>query len=463
MSDSVTITIADKIYIPIPTGRANSELQKGLDLLMYDNPEYFQRMNMGLSTFRTPKKIKTYYLDRETQSIIVYRGEYKKIFPYVANHEFSIHHPKHTAINYKYNNPDFNLDELQQEAVNVLASKKQGIIHAVTSAGKTLIILNAICQLNTRALIIVNRKILMEQFKEDIEKYIFDKDGNHVKPAIIGDGKFELGNITIALEKTLYKHLSDIKGYFGVVFLDECHLTPAKTMLEIVNSINSEYRFGVTGTLKRKDQKDFLIYSTFGQVIYAIKKEQLIEMGRIVPVETHIIESETRFDYHDAVGKIGVTRAHQLLEQTVQLDPSRNDLILKTLIGLKGKTIVLSRLVDPCFTLSTLLEKTYGIKSGIITGRNSKEALKFYHEMKHGDLQIIFATVGCLSTGVSISDLQNIILISPIYNNELLIHQIRGRLMRAHHSKTVGHLYFIYDPYIFEPYKLKKFLEIMNH
>ena len=83
--------------------------------------------------------------------------------------------------------------------------------------------------------------------------------------------------------------------------------------------------------------------------------------------------------------------------------------------------------------------------------------------MKHGDLQIIFATVGCLSTGVSISDLQNIILISPIYNNELLIHQIRGRLMRAHESKSSGHLYFIYDPYIFEEYKLRKFLEIMNH
>lgn len=463
MPDSVTIKIADKIYIPIPTGQANQQLQRGLDLLVYDNPEYFQRMNMGLSTFRTPKKIKSYYLDRELQSIVVYRGEYKKLFPYVSSHSFLVEHPTHVRINYFYRNDDFDLDILQKEAVVKIKEQKQGIIHAVTSAGKTLIILNAICQLNTRALIIVNRKILLEQFREDIEKYIFDKDGNHVKPAIIGDGKLELGDITIALEKTLYKHLNEIKDYFGVVLLDECHLTPAKTMLEIVNSINSEYRFGMTGTLKRKDQKDFLIYSTFGQVIYTIKKEQLIEMGRIVPVETHILESETRFDYHDAVGKVGVTRAHQLLEQTVQLDSSRNDMILKKLITLPGKTIVLSRLVDPCFSLSTLLEKTYGVKSGIITGKNSKEALKFYHEMKHGDLQIIFATVGCLSTGVSISDLQNIILISPIYNNELLIHQIRGRLMRAHESKSSGHLYFIYDPYIFEEYKLRKFLEIMNH
>ena len=189
MPDSVTIKIADKIYIPIPTGQANQQLQRGLDLLVYDNPEYFQRMNMGLSTFRTPKKIKSYYLDRELQSIVVYRGEYKKLFPYVSSHSFLVEHPTHVRINYFYRNDDFDLDILQKEAVVKIKEQKQGIIHAVTSAGKTLIILNAICQLNTRALIIVNRKILLEQFREDIEKYIFDKDGNHVKPAIIGDGK----------------------------------------------------------------------------------------------------------------------------------------------------------------------------------------------------------------------------------------------------------------------------------
>jgi superfamily II DNA or RNA helicase len=462
LNDRVTITIADKLYIPIPNGINNTKLQRGLDLLVYDNPEYFQRMNMGLSTRFTPKTIKTYWLDRDTRSIVVLRGEYQKLLPYISDHNFKINHPPHSPINITYHNPEFELDTLQQEAVNKIVAAKQGIIHAVTSAGKTLIILKAISKLNTRALIVVNRKILMQQFQEDIEKYLTDDSGRPVKPSKISDGMVEVGNITLAIDKTLYRHLGTLKDKFGVVFVDECHLTPAKTMLEIVNNLNTEFRYGVTGTLKRKDQKDFLIYSTFGKVLYTINKDQLIAMGRIVPVETTIVTSNTKFNFSEIMGQVGVTKAYQLLEQSLQLDEERNDIILHTLKNISGKTIVLSRLVDPCYKLSTALQEKYNIKSGIITGKNSKESLESYNQMKHGDLQIIFATVGCVSTGVSISDLHNIILISPIYNNELLIHQIRGRLMRAHESKTKGNLYFIYDQYIFEEYKLQRFLNIMN-
>jgi superfamily II DNA or RNA helicase len=76
------------------------------------------------------------------------------------------------------------------------------------------------------------------------------------------------------------------------------------------------------------------------------------------------------------------------------------------------------------------MKEEYGIDSGIITGRKSDEAVEAYNKMKHGDLRLIFATVGCVSTGISISDLDNLVLISPIYTNTLLLHQIRGRLMR---------------------------------
>lgn len=130
--------------------------------------------------------------------------------------------------------------------------------------------------------------------------------------------------------------------------------------------------------------------------------------------------------------------------------------------GLKGKTIVLCRYVEPCQTLQDRLEKEFGIKAGIITGKDSKQALESYEAMKHADMKVIFATIGCVSTGVSISDLDNIVLISPLYTNELLLHQIRGRLMRKSDGKEFGTLYYIYDAYIFPEWKLKKFIKIMQ-
>lgn len=454
--------IKDKIYIdlskePVPIP------QDILKLLTYKNPDYYQKMNMGLSVWNIDKDVKTYEL--KDRMFTVLRGEFSKIRPYVKS-DIVTDHPKFEPVDLEYVNNDFDLDEYQEGAVQAILSRKQGVIHAVTSAGKSLIILKAICEKKLPALIVVHRKILMQQFLEDIEKYVRTKDGKRIAPNIISGGSKHSDTpspITISIDKSLSIHLEKYKEKFGVVFQDECHLAPADNMLKLINSLNSEFRFGVSGTLKRKDQKEFLIFATFGGVIYKITKEQLLAMKRVVPVEIVITESQTQFDYEGAIEEYGVTKAYQLMEKTLSLCPDRNERIVDLIAGIKNqKTIVLSKLVQPCYELQKKLLDKHGIKSGVLTGRNSKEALESYEQMKHKNLEVIFATIGCVSTGVSISDLDNIVLISPLYTNELLLHQIRGRLMRISPGKTKGTLYYVYDPYIFPQKKLNKFLSIMD-
>ena len=425
---------------------------------------------MGISVYGVPKEIKTYEI--KDRVLEIPRGEVLKIKPhFITPYQPEFDHPDH-PINLQYINNDFELDQHQGGAVAAMKQYRQGIVHAVTSAGKSLIILKGIVEVGQKALIIVHRKVLMEQFLEDIDKYIRDEKGNKIQPGIIGNGKYTIGDITIGIDKSLTKHLPAIREEFGMVVLDECHLCPAKTISHLINSINSRSRFGLSGTLKRKDQKEFLIYSTFGQVVYTIGKDILLEAGRVVPVIPKVIESETRFDWDHVVtaltdqgDKNPTMKARHLQEQTIAHDPVRNDMILdqvKRLYDQGGKTIVLSRYVAPCLELQERLQERFSIESGVITGKDSKGAVESYQDMKHGDSKVIFATVGCVSTGVSISDLDDIVLISPIYNNELLIHQIRGRLMRTAKGKTHGTLWFVYDQYIFDSRKLKKFLSIMN-
>lgn len=450
--------ISDKIYIDLDK-EPEPVLAEVLDLLRYKNPDYYQKMNMGLSVWGVPKELKTFTLKDRTLEVL--RGEFNKIRPYVKS-EIITNYPNYEPINLQYVNNEFELDEFQENAVEAIQSRKQGIVHAVTSAGKSLIIIKAICARNVPALIVVHRKILMDQFLNDIKKYVRTNTGEEIKTGIIGNGQNSLGPITVAIDKSLNNHIEDFKEKFGIVFLDECHLAPARTMSELINRLNSKYRFGVSGTLKRKDQKEFLIYATFGQVICTIKKEELLALGRVVPVEIKIIESETKFDYDGAIEKFGVTQAYQLMEKTLSLDPGRNEMILRLVSRLPGKTMILSKLVAPCYALQESLRQGFGVESGVITGKNSKEALESYKSMKFSDLKVIFATIGCVSTGVSISDLDNIVLISPLYTNELLLHQIRGRLMRASLGKTKGTLYYVYDPYIIPQRKLDNFLKIMN-
>lgn len=459
--------VKDKIYIDLDTEYVNDAI---FSLLTYENPEYFQKMNMGLSVWNVPETIKTWQLQgRELQ---IMRGEALKIKPYFGNSWSPQFDHKDHPVNLRYVNNDIQLDHHQEGAVAAMKQYRQGIIHAVTSAGKSWIICKAIAEIGQRTLIVVHRKILMEQLLEDIDKYIRDEYGNKIKPGIIGGGKNTIGPITIGIDKSIAKNLESYREEFGTVILDECHLAPATTISAIINGINSRNRYGLTGTLRRKDQKEFLIYSTFGQIIFTIGKDDLLAMGRVVPVEPKILVSDTKFDWDHVVTALAeqgeknpTMRARHLQEQTIAVDPVRNSMILdqvKRLYDTGEKTIVLSRYVQPCYDLQNELQARFGIESGVITGKDAKEAVASYQEMKQGDSKVIFATIGCVSTGVSISDLKNVVLISPMYTNELLLHQIRGRLMRMAEGKTHGTLYYVYDQYIFSERKLKKFLQILQ-
>lgn len=459
--------ISDKIYIDCSKEPLNDSI---LAHLTYKNPEYYAKMNMGLPVRHIPKEIKSYTYDQKTRVLAIPRGEAIKLRPFIGNFEYNFSHPEFPE-NLQYINNDFELDEYQTGAIKAMTvdGYRQGIIHAVTSAGKSHMILKTIVDLKQRGVVVVHRKLLMKQLLEDIDKYIRDEKGNKITVGIIGDGKLSVGPITIALDKTLAKNIDRFRSEFGVAILDECHICPANTIFELLNSINTKYRFGFSGTLKRKDQKDFLIYSTFGTVIYSITKDQLLDKERIVPVEVKVVETETRFNWDQVVEglteaghKNPTTKARDLQNKTIAGDPQRHRIILNYVRSLQGKTIILSNFVDPCYFLQKMLLENYGIPSGVITGTDSKEAAASYEGMKHGDLQIIFATVGCVSTGISISDLDHIVLISPIYTNEALLHQIRGRLMRMAEGKIKGTLHFLWDKHIFGEYKLNQMLRIMR-
>lgn len=459
--------ITDRIYIDTSKERVDPAV---LAMLKYDNPDYYMKKNLGLQVRNVPKEIYTYGLTGTTLEIA--RGEAARIRPYIAHLEYGFDHPDH-PVSLRYVNDDFPLDEYQEGAVAKLKASRQGIVHAVTSAGKSLIMVKAICEIGQRALIVVHLKTLMVQILEDIEKYVRDEKGNKIKVGVIGDGKYSVGDITVAIDKSLSKHVHKHAQDFGAVFLDECHICPASTIFELINSINSKHRYGFSGTLKRKDQKEFLIFSTFGPVLFTIGEDQLLGKGRVVPVELEVVPSDTRFDWDSVVEGLAqqevanpTMKARELRNKTIAYDPGRRRVVLDRaakLFGEGGKIIVISPFVEPCYEMQAQLELEYGIKSGIITGRDSKEAIASYEAMKHGnDMRVVFATVQCVSTGVSISDLTDIVLAAPIYTNELLLRQIKGRLMRTFVGKLRGRLHFVWDRFIFPERKLKDLRRIVS-
>ncbi len=447
--------ISDCIYLST-VGKDPEDLTRLKRRLTYANPTFEQTKRLGFSTFSIPRTIQTF---EETEGVLrIMRGEIshvREIFPDDLLEEAGTENP----VKLSYENKDFELDPFQKEAVRAMTTKKQGIIHASTSAGKTHIVLAAAAALGQKTLILVHRKILMEQFVHDIRKYV--KSGVTINIGRIGDGVCKVGpQITVALVQTFEKRMNEIDKDFGVVFLDECHLVAANTFQYIMNHLAAARRYGLTGTMKRKDKKEFLIYATFGRVIATIAKETLLAAGRVTPIELKVHETEFCFDYDKIAEERGVSVAWNETMNALHADVARREFVTDLVTKLDGPVLVLLNRVNAVYDYATAYVSRGFVNHGIITGANSSLGAKVCAQMNDGTLRVVFATVGCVSTGVDIPNLRHVVLATPIFSNEGLIHQIRGRLMRKAEGKEKGLFHFIFDPFVFPRYKLLSFLRL---
>jgi len=476
--------VLNSIIILNTKSKDPSLVKKLISQLTYNNPKYFEASRLGFSTYNIPKTIQTFTFEEETSLLKIQRGEISKILSIFPEEKinisldiFSKH--KQNKEHFIYQNDDFELDSRQRMAVSAIVKKKQGIIHAATSAGKSAIIMAAIAEISEPTLVIVNSKICFEQLYDDAKKWLRDgnakrfdsgSDENPVKTPLLGRiiaGKKTLGKITFALDKSASKFLEkDPRTFdgFNVLIQDECHVSPCTTFQNVINCIPAERRYGLTGTLKRKDGMEFMIYSTFGKVVAKITAKELLDADRVTPVEVKTVPFSGEVD--PAFFDLNPTQKHQAIDKALHENPMRLGVAMIHAVNIvnndpKARVVILSRYVDPCYIIGEEIKRGSGIPVEYVTGRE-KDASAACKRLQDGTSRIMCATIGCFSTGVNIPALTDIVLISPIFTNELLIHQIRGRLMRKYPGKEKGILHFIWDEYVFPSYKLDRFKVIMS-
>lgn len=141
--------------------------------------------------------------------------------------------PQRNPINLRGIEPrDYQIDSARAAVQYV-----RGILDMGTGAGKTEVACAIIQYLGLPTLFIVNKKALLLQTKERFEKRL------GIEVSTFGDGKYELGEITVASIQSLNKYLPDIKkelnNYFQVVFVDECHNVSNNSYLKVLNQRNA--------------------------------------------------------------------------------------------------------------------------------------------------------------------------------------------------------------------------------
>jgi len=279
-----------------------------------------------------------------------------------------------------------------------------------TGWGKTFASLYIASLLGVKTIILVNKESLMEQWREQITKFL------NVSPGII-QGKNVNTNECICIGMiqsiSMRDYPEEIFKDFSFAVYDETHHYCSKVFSSVFYKIGAKYNLGLTATLKRADRLEHTLEWFLGKVAVNV---QLL----IIEPEIHIYNFS---DFSEDVIKYlpnGKVNSPASITSITEIE-CRNNLILKLIkecYTSNRKILVLSDRKAHCDLIFNSLS-SYSV--GLYYGGMKTDDLK-----KSNKCRIIIATYQMASEGYDNPELDTLILASPKGNVE----QAVGRILR---------------------------------
>jgi superfamily II DNA or RNA helicase len=338
----------------------------------------------------------------------------------------------------------------QAAAVAKALSKNRCLLLSPTSSGKSLIAYLIIRMLQdmhkAKTLLVVPTTGLVHQMKDDFEDYSskdtsWDAKSN-IHTVFSGKDKQTDFPVVVSTWQSIYKQPQKYFEQFDAVIIDECHLAQATSIKGILEKMSTtQFRFGMTGTLQDAKCHQWVLEGLLGKTERVITTAELMEKNLIATLDIECI----MLGYPDEIKKAAVKNTYQQeMEFLAQYEP-RNEFIVNLAKTLKGNTLVLFRYVDkhgkPLYNEISKTDKTTHYIAGSVSGEERNDIAKL---VEGSDNNVIVASYGTFSTGMSIRNLHNVIFASP-YKSKIKVLQSIGRGLRKSNTKTLAKLFDIAD------------------
>ena len=304
--------------------------------------------------------------------------------------------------------------EYQKRAISEIHTEllKNGscIACLYTGWGKTFASLYIASLLGVKTIILVNKESLMEQWREQIQKFL------NISPGIIqGKNVYTDKCICIGMIQSISMKDYDEDTFkeFSFAIYDETHHYCSKIFSNVFYKIGAKFNLGLTATLKRADRLEYTLEWFLGKV--AVNVHLLI-----IEPEIHV----HTFDNHpgDTIKFLSNGKVNSPASITAITEiESRNNFIItliKECYASNRKILVLSDRKAHCDTLFNSLSD-YSV--GLYYGGMKTDNLK-----KSNECRIIIATYQMASEGYDNPGLDTLVLASPKCNVE----QAVGRILR---------------------------------
>ncbi len=320
------------------------------------------------------------------------------------------------------------------------------------------------------------------------------------KAGIIGAGKFDIKPITIATVQTLSRkkegELKKISEHFGQMIFDECHHTPCKSFLKVLDSFDCNFVLGLSATPYRKDKLDKLIFAAMGGIVAEVTNDDLKKANRRVGLK--VVKRETQFDYdyfedlrglksncalaiimmlkkgnkggmlhfnkvtiadiigweddndREAMAEIRhfmISKRHLMIDDLIQ-DLPRNKMIVRDILREYNQgniSLVLTDRVEHCKILAKMLNLSGASRVRAIFGKTKKkEREEIIDGVNKGRFKVIIATGQLAGEGLDIPILSRLFIAMPI-SWRGRIEQYVGRVLRVVEGKEIAKVYDYVD------------------
>jgi superfamily II DNA or RNA helicase len=325
----------------------------------------------------------------------------------------------HEVVDKRINKPvkfppfKFDLRPSQESVYNEVEGN--AIINAWVSWGKTFTALAIAGKLGQKTLVVTHTLSLRKQWETECKK-VFG-----FTPGIIGSGKFNIDTpIVIGNIQSLYRRIPEIRQEFGTIILDEMHHVSSPTFSRIIDKSCAKNKIGLTGTLQRKDGRHVVFEDYFGKHVLKPAKENFM------PPKIEILKLPIRFMDGNAI-----PWANRVNELAYNPEYQHSVAMTAASYAAKGhKVLVVYDIVDFLKNCAKLTGDNAVCITGAIPHEERPDIIKQIFE----DKDVLYGTQSIFSEGISLDILSCLVLGTPV-NNEPLLTQLIGRIIRTYDGK----------------------------
>jgi superfamily II DNA or RNA helicase len=426
----VRAILAQKLFVE-KEGLPSPLINQIKRLAAFQNPEFFKKQSMRLSTATTPRVIAC--AEDLPRFVGLPRGRQIELEALLRGYGVALRVEDERAagepLGFRFQGK---LTPVQQKAVDALLGHDIGVFVAPPGVGKTVVGTYLVAERRCSTLIVVHRRPLLDQWLAKLSLFL------GIDPKEIGQigagKKTGNGKLDVAMIQSLVRKekVQDLVANYGQVIVDECHHVPAVSFERVLAEAKARYVIGLTATPQRRDGRHPITEMQLGPIRFAVDpKSQAAQR----PFAHTLMVRETGFRRPSES-----TPSIQELYAALAGDETRNMLILDDVIQAleEGRSpILLTERKDHLEYFAVHLGKI-ARHVVVLQGRMGTKERRVVKErlaaIADTEERLVLATGRYIGEGFDDARLDTLFLALPVSWKGTLI-QYTGRLHRLHPGK----------------------------